>query len=395
MQASVPSPAINVLCAAMTADELSPMVLTKWPGYNGTAPNATNWPLGYQIPAPPSWLNKTAVDDIFGFGEPYGRRHPVFPKLPQVYNTVLNETGWPVVTDSIYVLAASPSSDYMLCSLRASMNPDCSTEYHASMSGGSMTANCYSDNQLAYGKSQPAATSGVYNSDWVSVATQWAITMSLAAGISDDVASNARLLTQLIPTQAVLDPGLPSIAEALAVQAGCTLLVSGFDSPLIHYWNYSDPSTLAVPQYQAFNATVRSQDYSSGGTQHWQGLFYVTLTLVFFTNLFCLAYFAFHHGLVTDFIEPQNLFALSLNSPPSRVLDGSCGGGPEKEQLRTTWHIQLEHKRDHFYIESTNDPPSMKARKRTSSRATWEVELENSPVAEMFDKLSTKRTSLL
>ena len=376
------------------------MIIVDWKGYNGTEPNATNYPDGYSIPPRPSWLNETKVDDLFGFGEKYGRRHPVFPKLPKPFNTVLNTTD--LESDSVYILATSPDRAYMLCSIRSWMSPDCSTEYHASMSGGSMTTRCNDPtDQLAYRLSQPLATSGVTNVNWTTVAVQWALTLSLGAGIIDGAASNARLLSQLMPTTRALDPNVPSIAEALAVMAGCTLLLSSLDSPFTHDWNNTDTTYFQEPQYQAFNATVRSQDYSSGGTQHWQGMFYVVLAAVFLTNAFCLVYFALHHGLLTDFIEPQNLFSLSLNSRPSQALDGCCGGGPEKEQLNTSWHIDLDKTRDHFHIQSLDKAQDhakgvvQKRNGKKKRKPEREMQLESSPVAEMYDRLSKKRTSLL
>ena len=425
LEASVPSPATNVLCAGMSEQDLSPMVVTLWPGYNGTAPNNTNWPGGYDIPLFPDWLNKTAVDDVFGFGEKYGRRMPVFPKLPIPFNTVENTTAVTPLytTDSMYILGANNNSNYMLCSLRTYLTPNCSTAYHAALSGGFMSSRCNDpDNPLAYRQSHPEATSGVYNTDWINVANQWAVTMSLGAGLTDNDASNARLLTQLIPTAETLDPLLPSIAEGLAVLAGSTLLLSSMDSPMIHHWNFSSSLyQLDPPQLQAFNATLRSQDYSSGGTQRWQGIFYIVLLLVFATNVFCLAYFLLHRGLVTDFIEPQNMFSLAVNSPQSYVLEGSCGGGPEGAQLKSAWHIRLDRVRDHFFIESVDEPvevQSVRRRKRDVIARAFgrqnrggdsrnnaaggagggpQVELDRgpSPVAEMFDKLSRKRSSLL
>lgn len=417
LEASVPSPSVNVLCASMTKDELAPMVVTLWPGFNttnnGTAPNISNYPVLYKVPLYPDWLNDTAVDDLFGFGKKYGRRMPVFPKLPIPFNTVLNQTS-PFNTDpkdpnqlylvdSMYVLATSnvtSKSPYMLCSIRAAMSPNCSTEYHPSMSGGSLTAKCQANNPLAYNNSHPEATSGVWDPLWITAANTWAQTMSLDAGITDNNAANPRLLTQLIPTQNQLNASLPSIAEALAVLAGPALLVFS-NTPFIHYWNYTTSSPdswfLEPPQYQAFNATMRSQDYSSGGSEPWQGIFYIVLFAIFFTNIFCLCYFIFHRGLVTDYVEPQNLFALSLNSPPSHVLEGSCGGGPEAEQLNTNWHIRLERDRDHFLIESKDEPPEVRQRrgKARERRKAWEIELQHSPVADMYDKLSRKRSSLL
>ncbi|KAL8975853.1 MAG: hypothetical protein Q9205_008030, partial [Flavoplaca limonia] len=69
VEASVPSPVTNVLCATMRKEDLAPMVYTDWPGSNGTASNLTGWPSGFDIPLWPSYLNSTPVDDLFGFGE--------------------------------------------------------------------------------------------------------------------------------------------------------------------------------------------------------------------------------------------------------------------------------------------------------------------------------------
>lgn len=43
IQASVPSPGVNVLCANMSSAEMAPMVYATWPSFNGTVPNATSW----------------------------------------------------------------------------------------------------------------------------------------------------------------------------------------------------------------------------------------------------------------------------------------------------------------------------------------------------------------
>jgi len=391
VQASVPSPTTNVLCASMQKEELSPIVFSEWPTGNGSAANLTGWPTGFRVPTWPDWLNSTSVDDLFGFGEQYGRRPPVFPKLPLPFNTVLNTTGW--YTDSIYLLATSPTGIYTMCSLRASVTTTCSTQYHASLSGGTMNAHCEDpEDRLAYGKSSADATDGVVVESWASVATQWATSLSLNAGITDGAASNARLLSQLIPTQQALDPSLPSIAEALAVLSGCTLLMSSLDSPFIHFWNYSTTvATLNEPQYQGFRAALRTRDYASGGTQRWQGIFYIVLFLTFATNLFCLIYFLVRHGLVTDFIEPQNLFALSLNSPSSYALDGACGGGPEGEQLLMDWHIKMDQEREHFYIQNGRGPPPLK-RRRTRP---LDFEMHTSPMIQTYTKLSSRQSSIL
>ena len=381
----------------MTKEDLRPMVYMEWPNAKPVF-DASAYPPGPPfIPnyGPDEWLNTTSVDDLFGFGKKYGRRHPIFPKLPIPYNTVLNTTGW--YADSIYLLGTSANKDsHVLCSLRATQYPNCSTEYHASLSGGSLRAYCDDDpkNLRPYRLSHAEAPVGFVETDWKNIASEWGSTLSLNNGITDGAAANARLLMQLIPTTPALDPSLPSIAEALAVLAGCTLLVSAQDAPFIHYWNYSTTvPTLAEPQHQAFKATLQTQDYASGGAQPWQSVFYIVLSLVFAMNVFCLIYFIIRGGLVTDFIEPQNLFSLSINSPPSGHLAGSCGGGPEKDQFKVNWFINVDG--DHVFIENGRKPSASDWRSKISRPSQLQFEAEGSPVASMYAKLSNKRTSLL
>lgn len=72
------------------------------------------------------------------------------------------------------------------------------------------------------------------------------------------------------------------------------------------------------------------------------------LILVFVINIFVLIYLFVNRGFVTDFSEPQSLFSLAMNSPPSTLLKGSCGGGPIYEQYNVRWGIEMEY--EHLYI---------------------------------------------
>jgi hypothetical protein len=99
-----------------------------------------------------------------------------------------------------------------------------------------------------------------------------------------------------------------------------------------------------------FNASLQAQQYASGGIESAPARAWVTvLFLVFIMNLFVLIYFILHRGLVTDFSEPPNLFALAVNSPPSHVLAGSCGGGPEGKQYMVNWFVN--HEGNHLFME--------------------------------------------
>ena len=346
-------------------------------------------PGGFDL-AVPSSLITTAVDDLFGFDDT--QKHPIFSILPISYNTVFNYSQI-YGQDSVYVLATSATETYTMCSMRVALSPDCSTEYSASVSGGSLTSHCDAGNPLAYIKSEPKAPRGFWSTDWVNVVSEWGNSLSLNDGIVSGNSANARLLSQLIPTSTSLNPSLPSISEALAVLAGGTLILSSQGSPFIHWWNYSTSvNTLVDPQYQAFNATLKTREYMSGGQHPWQGVFYVVLVAVFVTNVICLGYFVISGSHLTDFMEPQNMFPLSLNSPPSAVVDGSCGGSLTKEQFSAIWRIVHDSEREHLYVESRDGIPK-KARKRGYSKQT-DFEMK-SPMEVMYSELGRKRTSRL
>lgn len=180
---------------------------------------------------------------------------------------------------------------------------------------------------------------------------------------------------------------MPSISEALAVMAGNTLLLSTEGATYYHYWDYTG-TVLSPGTYLNFNASLSSQQYTSGILQNWQGIFYVVLLLVFATNVFCLVYFFLRSGLVTDYTEPQNLFALAVNSPPSERLSGSCGAGPEREQLEVPWHVGHEEGSNHFFIREGNPGGrEMELRRRRERR--------NLKSMSSYSKLSSKRRSFL
>ncbi|KAK2761642.1 hypothetical protein FQN54_001470 [Arachnomyces sp. PD_36] len=422
--ASVPSPAVNVLCVGMSAEELAPLIYTEWPGTNGEF-NATTWNFEppSDLPRFPDWLNRTVVDDIFSFGKEGGQRPPIFPKLPLEYNTILNATGYSPFTNAIYLLSTPPKEitnpEHVLCSLKAKYSTQCSTRYHASMIGGDLRTVCEDKNdQLAYHVSVPDAPDDSWQVDWKNIASEWANSLSLNAGITDGAASNARLLTQMTPPYdedtktSTLNPELPSIAEALAVMAGSTLLMSSQNTPFVHFWNYSTPS-LEEPENQLFNATLRVQDYASGGAEKWQGVFYVVLALVFLTNVVCLVYmFLEVRGRqMTDFTEPQNLFALAMNSPATSRLHGACGAGPAGNQFKEKWFVGMEESEEHYYIRTKAEgytspggashrqtPSSLSGGDRSRFTETFEMggtprRNTLSPAVDEFRRLSGKRDS--
>lgn len=376
------------------------MVYSEWPDSERRLdfePNSTTWPKNFSLTLSSS-TKQTAVDDLFNFDD--AQIHPIFPKLPKEHNTVFNFS----ITygaQAVYLLAASSTKQYTLCSMRTTLTPDCFTSYHSSATGGSLNTTCDPNSPLSYKKSASDAPNGLWNKDWKDVASEWGNSLSLNDGISDGASSNARLLSYLIPATDSLNTSKPSISEALAVLAGNTLLLSALDSPFMHFWNHAtDDPTPNVPQYENFSATLQTALYQSGGTQRgWRQIFYVVLILVFLANFLCLLYFLSSGSMMTDFMEPENLFSLSLLSPPSVALEGACARGPNKQHITTEWHIKLDRERDHLWIDGRKESIEKgiyhQYKRSIPSRQPDGIEAGGSELARTYDKLRQDRISML
>ncbi|KAL4925230.1 uncharacterized protein BDV17DRAFT_187771 [Aspergillus undulatus] len=407
LEASVPSPAVNVLCAGMTGEELAPIVYNQWPNTGGKF-NEVTWTIETpaDVPDPEHWTNRTVVDDLFGFGPDYpGQYAPIFGKLPKPHNTILNVTSQ-YTNGAIFLLGASPENvkpEYVFCRLKAKQSPRCSTRYKATASGSHLYTACEEGHPLQYNKRITDAVDGTWANDWMYIASEWGFTISLNAGITDGAAANARLLMQFAPQTAHLDPELPSIGEALAVLAGNTLLMSSSMSPFVPFWNYTTPegdNILPEPVKQAFNATLRSVEYASGGTQQWQGVFYPILIFAFFTSALCLAFMILEvrGKQITDFTEPQNLFALAMNSPSTSKLHGACGSGPDGPQLGERWYVAMEEQDEHYYIRTKAEGEPIPTTTRAPSIEQMELDdlgkPAGSPAMREYRKLSSRKSWL-
>ena len=286
----------------------------------------------------------------------------MLPRLPEKYNTVLGYVR-PYIDDALYLLGTGNHTNntvYMLCALSSSLESGCTTTYHATVSGGSLAAECGKDKKESGGInlafSDSSVEVGVRQKAWVASAVPWALSLSLNTGITDANAASGRLLTQLIPSTRQLDPKMPSMAEGLAELGVCTTVTGAMGAPFNGKFDFNDTAApygiLSEPITQTFQASVQVDDYRSGPALAWQNVFYIVLAAVFLLSCFCLLYFTFLYfqdGLVTDFIDPQNMFALAINSPPSQQLAGSCGGGPDKDELKARWRIRVDEG-DHVYI---------------------------------------------
>jgi hypothetical protein len=376
INASVASPRLHSLCATVSENHLAPLIFEKWRLTNETL-NHTSWPkqLQFTDTHPSPYLGGTALDDIFEWGEKYGDYSwpPVFMRLPQEFNTMVNGTGGDGQSygrSSVYILGKGNSTDfgedsaarldYFLCQLQVSQTPYCYTSYQASGQGAVLEAACDdsppSGHTMRYIEGEKnAPSSRVFaDRDWANVASEMALALSLNDGSFEGKSSNARLLSQLLLRQPSLDPERPSLAEALAVMSGCTLLQSTLDAPFIHYWKYNESvSTLGelhpgVVEY--FNASISAQNYASGGTSKYQNVFHLVLLGVFALNVLALVYFATHKTWYVDLSEPPNLFSLAVNSPPSEAFSGCCGTGPTGKDYGVPWTLGQDQ--GHVFVHS-------------------------------------------
>ncbi|KAF4120470.1 hypothetical protein GMORB2_2908, partial [Geosmithia morbida] len=386
VRAGVVSPTINALCVNMDAEELAPLIYTTWPDSTNEATGVGNqvvghsaWqdevPQAYDADGKADYLNETVLDSIFEWGERYGRRPPVFQLYPSDYNLVTNSTIY--MGDAIYLLGKSPSmDDYTLCQLRSWVSPNCSTHFDVSgIAGANMRAHCEDPDDIdSYYRSYPPGQQWPGPStDWMVrclppspeegrepaetnkarqwLGESWRLSMDLNSGVVNGNGSHARILTQLALDEPKLPRALPSLAETLAIYASSTIINGAVDTPFVHYWDSAEMQLDFPGKLQAFNATIRSQQYTSGHDNDWQGIFYIILTLVFVVSLVCLFYLSLHAGLVTDYTEPQNLFALAMNSPPSAELAGSCGGGPQKRHFNVPWRVAYAPSARHYFFD--------------------------------------------
>ena len=396
IRAALPATYVNVLCTTGLFRENLSMIVAS----DGVA-DTTNG-------------TGTALDDIFQWGPDWGENKwpPVFEKLPERYNSIVNATTeYPTYgRDAIYIVAKAGESNYGLCQLRVGQTAQCSMQYNASGSAGTLEAICEDpDDDLRYIKLVPDAPAGnvTVSREWPNVGWEWAKAMALNDGIVDANSAHVRLWTHLFPARDArgdpLHPDMPSPAEALAVMSGSTLLDATADAPFVTFFNYTAPYyVLAAPgRTQWFTARVHSQEYQSGGTQEYQRGFFAVLVLVFVFNVGMLLYFCLHRNWYLDFSDPMHLFALAINSPPSEKLaEVSCGGGAgegagagRRWRDQFTYYWKMGSDGGHVFMES----PDLEggAGRSSVARERWSaigkrVESVTSPLLRMTE--GTKRS---
>ncbi|PVH67899.1 hypothetical protein DL98DRAFT_600005 [Cadophora sp. DSE1049] len=258
--------------------------------------------------------------------------------------------------------------------MRAFLSPDCSTRQNITLSDHTIEAHCEDpEDEYTYGRKNNLR-SQVLVPYYRSVMSSWAVSISLNTGISNANSTLARLLSQLIldvPKRGpvTLSALTPSLAEALSVMSCFMLSKGSIAATARHFWNHTNP-TLDPGVWEPFSVSVTSQQYASGPSESWQDSFYLVLALMFVGNVVCLVYFLVHMGLVMDFTESQNSFALAINSPFSENLSGSCGGGPQGRQLKLQWKLKKDED-NHYYLKEEEDgehkPLGYELRRRVDS----------------------------
>ncbi|KAJ9607138.1 hypothetical protein H2200_008210 [Cladophialophora chaetospira] len=396
VEAAIPAPALNIPCVGLSTEELRPLIK----------------PLLYNATTSIENVEKdpTAIDDVFDWKTDNVYRpnpRPIFPKIPIPYNTIAY-VPFLYGPAAVYILATPPpydsvhgTNDHIICSIRSTQYINCTTSYRAAQTEGQLTVHCDSDplNTMPYYASVSPSIARIdqWEPDWKDIGSEWLRSVQLNSGFVDANMSSARILTQLIPQFPVvssdytfLPATYPSIAEAIAVLGMGTLVRVSFSAPFVQFWNYT-VSVLEDPQNQYFKTRVTFSDYASTPTQAWQNLFYIVLLVVFVFSAASTAYLSLiftRSGCVTDFTEPQNLFAVAINSPPSNAMAGTCGAGPRGEALGKKWVVEAEwtgatpdHEcevsrrdkkgRPHFYLRHQEESPLRKRFSRQLLKHEW------------------------
>lgn len=282
VRAAVASPVINVLCVQTpNRSDLDPIVYTSWNnGTNLDLFNGTIWPEQIKDLHKTSFTNTTVLDSYFHWGDPNDglRARPIFGRYPIPHDTLLNHTQYGYGRDAIYLLGqglGDPGQlEYVICELSASLTPDCSTDYNATASSGSMEAVCSNTTSVdpMRGRNMDNDHDAIQGNmtrskDWFDVGSQWAGSLALHTGITQGKGSNSRLLMNLLLKRSTwggpqrLNRFLPSVSEALAVMAGASLMYSSLDAP------FNTRQWVGPPQYHGFarSANIKCSPRTSLG----------------------------------------------------------------------------------------------------------------------------------
>ncbi|KAJ4287992.1 hypothetical protein N0V90_012008 [Kalmusia sp. IMI 367209] len=353
LRASVPSLVTNVLCASLNESDLIPVGSENEPrnAVRGLTPQ-----------------NNTALQEIFNWksSERHLRVHPVFTRLPKSFSTVIDNVEENVQREVIYVLGnfgLTSKTDLLdslvLCKMQGSVVPHCSSHFNISGSMNSLQAHCQdtTDNE-AYIKVHPEALVRAVPR-WADVALEWARSLSLDSGGSEDVRlSIARRIMHmsLKPDHAEVNGKDQTLAEVLAQMSAWTLMKSMLNAPFELSQNSSE-ATFTEPETQVFNAVLRTVGYAPG-QRHYSQWYHVAIVFcVLLQSLAITVYLLLHFGsgFKTDVSEPSNLFALAMNAPPNVLKEGCGASGFRKDQFKLTCSINKKGGYPHWVPSQEKD----------------------------------------
>ncbi|KAJ3522959.1 hypothetical protein NM208_g12642 [Fusarium decemcellulare] len=355
-RAGVVSPSLNVLCVNMAKEELEPLIYETWP--HSKHDGFLNWTQN-EMDADWVFRNRTAVDEIFGWKFNLDQGQPVFYSYPEHNNFAVA----PLESSKASFLTKAANFDnYTLCEARSWLSTDCST--HIDISSGQqpfMYAHCEDTNdEDRYEASLDQHPIKPQDSKrWVELAVLWCLSVGiqpmsfLDTSLQNATSNSGMILAELVLRTPSLPSSRPTLAEAFSASMLSTLVSSARGAQVRHTWDHGKPDMplgidweLDVEEYlyrfnktETFDVSIASQEYTSGHTSKWQGIFFIVLVVIFAINLICLGYLIFQCGIVTDFTEPQNHFSLAISSPSSKKMSGSCSDGPQKEHLSIPWRI--------------------------------------------------------
>lgn len=151
--------------------------------------------------------------------------------------------------------------------------------------------------------------------------------MGLNNGVINASSANVRLLSGTVLSKPELQENVPSLAEMLAVFASPLLVDSSLGATYSHEWRHGDANdTFPAPgQPEDIVTSYRFQTYISGWAVDMpmtpgHVYYFIVLATLFVISSICLVHHLCRMGMVTDYTEPQNLFTLAINSPPSQEL---------------------------------------------------------------------------
>ena len=84
------------------------------------------------------------------------------------------------------------------------------------------------------------------------------------------------------------------------------------------------------------------------------------------------------------------MFSLTINSPPSALFAGSCGGGPVGKQYEAKWFVNIDG--EHVFIEN-DEQEHEEAENRAKEKYIPESPIA-SPIVQSYSKLSMRKSYL-